>query len=161
MEIAPHDRYMNIFRLSVLFVLIVLSGCETPEHADTQKIDTQFEDNAARLEKAAENAKISCQNKRACDKAFKLAWTFVKENADTTIRFYDDTTVDTFIPIAWGKMGLSATITPATGGSATIQLLANCKGVNKKVNDAIYKKCVEKVENTYLKFKPYIESGLQ
>jgi hypothetical protein len=86
---------------------------------------------------------------------------FVKENADTTIQSYDDTTVATFIPIAWGKMGLAVSKTPEAGGAATIQLVANCKGINKKVNDAIYKKCVEKVENAYLKFKPYIESRLQ
>lgn len=155
---------MNIFRLSILFVLIVLSGCVSPKkpvQADTEQIDTQMKANAARLERAAENAKISCQNKQSCDRAFILAWVFVKENADTTIQFSDDTIVSTFNPIAWGKMGLTATKIPEAGDSATIKLVASCKGINTNVNDAYYIKCIEKVENAYLKFKPYIESKLQ
>jgi hypothetical protein len=155
---------MNIFRLSILFLLIDLSGCasrEEPAQIDTQQIDTQMNANAGRLERAAENAKISCQNKQSCDKAFGLAEVFVKENADTTIQFSDDTIVSTFNPIAWGKMGLTASKTLEAGDSATIKLVASCKGINTNINNTYYIKCVEKVENAYLKFKPFIESRLQ
>jgi uncharacterized protein YcfL len=155
---------LNVFGLSILFLLIVLSGCASPEEGttvDSQQVEAQTNEFSSRLEIAAEKAKFNCRNKQTCDKAFRLAWYFVKENSDTTIQYSDDTIVNAFNPTTWGKMGLTVTKTFEKGDLTSIKLSASCKGINRDFKDPIYLKCVKKIEDAYLKFGPYIESRLQ
>ena len=64
-----------------------------------------------------------------CEKAFSLAKVYVQTNADMKVQFSDDTTVSTYNPLDYGYEALQATKTPQAGESASIKLVASCKGM--------------------------------
>jgi len=94
-----------------------------------------------------------------CEKAFSLAKVYVQTNADMKVQFSDDTTISTYNPLDYGYVALQATKTPQAGESASIKLVASCKGMNSG-SDLFFNMCASKIAPAYEGFRTYIESRM-
>ena len=94
-----------------------------------------------------------------CEKAFSLAKVYVQMNADMKVQFSDDTTISTYNPLDYGYVALQATKTPQAGDSASIKLVASCKGMYSG-SDLFFNMCASKIAPAYEGFRSYIESRM-
>jgi len=151
-------KRMTGMLLFVLCAALLIVGCAS--HGQV----TRHNEVKQAIEKAKQEAKVTCTTKAQCDKAFILAKIFVSQNSIMDIRYSDHTMVLTFKPDYSGRIGLAAQKIPDVGESATISLIADCKHMNMMTIPGTYPyfdQCAERLMSVYTGFKPFIESGLR
>jgi hypothetical protein len=151
----------NVAKLGTLFALcavLFVTGCASPGQM------TRRDEMKQAIEKAKQEATVTCTTKAQCDKAFILAKLFVVQNSIMDIRYSGDTMILTFDPDYSGRIGMAAQKNPNVGESATINLMATCKNMNRMTIPGTYPffdECSSRLMSVYTGFKPFIESRLR
>ena len=140
-----------------IIAVIVLAGCASPQ----ERQQRQSENAALQSRLSATNLSttVNCSSKPRCDKAFSLAKVYVQMHADMKIQFSDDTTISTYNPLDYGYVALQATKLPEAGDTASITLVATCKGMYVG-SDLFFNMCARKIVPAYEGFKSYVESRM-
>ena len=116
------------------------------------------------IEKAKQEAKVTCTTRAQCKKVFIFAEIFVTQNSYMAIRHSDDRMILTYNPDYNGRIGLAVQKIPDAGEAATIELIAVCKNMDRMTIWGTYPyfdECAGRLMNVYTGFKPYIESRLR
>jgi len=144
--------------LSGLCVVLLIAGC-----ASRGQVARHNEMKQA-IEKARQEARVTCMTKAQCDQAFILAKIYVAQNSIMDIRYSDENLVLTFKPDYSGRIGMAARKIPDAGESATISLIADCRHMDRMTVPGTYPyfdQCAERLMSVYTGFKPFIESRLR
>jgi len=144
--------------LPALCAVCLIAGCASQGQV------TRHDEMTQAIEKARQEAKVTCVTKAQCDKAFMLAKIYVSQNSIMDIRYSDDNMVLTFKPDYSGRIGMAARKIPDVGETATITLIADCKHMNRMTVPGTYPyfdQCAERLLSVYTGFKPFIESRLR
>jgi len=144
--------------LFMLCAIFLIAGCAS------QGKTTRRDEMKQAIEKAKQEAKLTCTTQSQCKKAFIFAEIFVSENSFMKIRHSDDRMILTFNPDYNGRIGLAVQKTPDVGEAATISLIAVCKNMDRMTIWGTYPyfdECAGRLLSVYAGFKPYIESRLR
>lgn len=144
--------------LLAICAIFLVTGCASQGQA------TRRDEMKQAIEKAKQEAKVTCKTQAQCKKAFIAAYIFVTQNSFMDIRHSDDTMILTFNPDYSGRIGLAAQKTPDVGESATISLIAVCKNMDRLTIWGTYPyfdECAGRLMSAYTGFKPFIESRLR
>jgi hypothetical protein len=142
---------------AIFMLAVVLASCASQE--EIQRRQRAARDVQDRLASARSNGgTVNCPDKRTCDKAFSWTKVYVQDNSKMRVQMSDDTMVSTLGPTQYGYVGLRATKIPGAGDSATIELVATCRGID----DSIFQTdCTDKLVRVYGGFRTFVETRMK
>lgn len=128
------------------------------EHIERTKMEQEQSKRLIESLNAAEQkAKIVCNSKISCDKAFSLTQIFINEYSDMKIQIANETIIETYNATSGTAIAARAVKIPRSGSQSEIKLTLSCKPDTERR----FFECQENKLLIYTKFPSYMKNILR